>query len=112
MAEREIILDFIDRFKGSEEVFLHGCCYWFAHILNDRFRQAYETDVLYEPVEGHFITKIGNRLYDVRGDVTDLYRGKPMYDMFEEEFENSGMYRHLMRDCRDFGAAEDDCEGA
>ena len=46
MAEREIILDFIDRFKGSEEVFLHGCCYWFAHILNDRFWQAYETDVL------------------------------------------------------------------
>ena len=44
--------------------------------------------------------------------MTDLYRGKPMYDMFEEEFENSGMYRHLMRDCRDFGAAEDDCEGA
>ena len=44
----------------------------------------------------------------MRGDVTELYRGKPMYDMDELAYEDSTMYRHLMRDCRDFEEVEDD----
>ena len=27
------ILGFIQNFKGSKDVFLNGCCYWFAFIL-------------------------------------------------------------------------------
>ena len=104
----KVILAFITRFKGSEEVFLHGCCYWFAYILDYRFYLEYSTAIMYEPVEGHFITRIGNRFYDVRGDVTELYRGKPMYDVEQLRKENSKMYRHLMRDCRDFEEVKDD----
>lgn len=100
----KIILDFINHFKGSEDVFLHGCCYWFARILHERFELVdnYDVDIMYEPVEGHFLSKIRNRFYDVRGDVTELYRGKPMYDLWEMHKNDIKMYRHLMRDCRDF----------
>ena len=108
MIEREKILQFISRFHGSEHVFLHGCCYWFAHILETRFLYTGAVTIMHDPVEGHFITRIGNRYYDVRGDVTELYRGKPRYDLDELADEDSTMYRHLMRDCRDFEEVEDD----
>ena len=63
---------------------------------------------MYEPVEGHFITKINNHFYDIRGDVTELYLGKPMYEMYDMIKSNPKMYNHLMRDCRDFEEVEDD----
>lgn len=105
---REVILDFIARFKGSEEVFLHGCCYWFARILEERFYSHPGAEIKYEPVEGHFITKIDYRYYDVRGDVTECYRGKPMYDLYELHRDHCKYYDHLMRDCRDFAEDEDE----
>ena len=74
--------------------------------MTERFGGEADVRIKYEPVEGHFITKIGNRFYDNRGDVTELYRGKPMYDMLEMMCEDSKMYNHLMRDCRKF--EEDD----
>ena len=111
MIDHEKILDFISRFHGSEDVFLHGCCYWFAWILENRFLLVGFPNIpaiYYEPVEGHFVTKIENRFYDVRGDVSDLYRGKPMYNMDEMESNDPKMFANLMRDCRDFEEVEDD----
>ena len=110
-APDKTVLGFIDHFKGSERTFLHGCCYWFAHILQERFYAEYSVDIKYEPVEGHFITKINNRFYDIRGDVTELYRGKPMYDLYELNHDDNKYFRHLMRDCRDFKDPEDDLQG-
>ena len=107
MIDRDRITRFIERFRGGEDVFLHGCCYWFAHILDYRFDLECDTAIMYEPVEGHFITRIDNHFYDVRGDVTELYRGKPMYDICQLHHENSRLYDNLMRDCRDFEEAED-----
>lgn len=99
----QTILNFIDRFHGSENVFLHGCCYWFAEILTQRF-ENYKPVMLHEPVEGHFVTKINTNLYDVRGDVTDLYAGHTLDDVAEMGHSE---YAHLMRDCRDFIDPED-----
>lgn len=110
MIDRDKITRFIERFRGSEDVFLHGCCYWFAHILDYRFDMECDTVIMYEPVEGHFVTKIDNHYYDVRGDVTELYRGKPMYDIYELHHEDSKLYDRLMRDCRDF--KEDESYGS
>lgn len=108
MTDRDAILRFIARFKGSEDVFLNGCCFWFAHILEARFMASCMTTIMYEPVEGHFMARIDNRYYDIRGDVSEMYRGKPMYDMHDLAVDDSSMYRHLMRDCRDFEEVEDD----
>lgn len=105
------ILRFIERFKGSEDVFLHGCCYWFARILWERFHsQVYSATIVYESVEGHFLTEIRTdfyakpRFFDIRGDVTDLYAGKSssMNSVGYLEIMAPEYYSHLMMDCRDF----------
>ena len=107
MDVRDEIIQFIFKFTGSEEVFLNGCCYWFARILEERFLHHYELYIKYEPVEGHFVTWIHGRFYDVRGDVTEQYRGKPMYDLDELKRDDSKLYHRLMRDCRDFTSDSD-----
>lgn len=72
------VLYFISKFKSYEKdevlekTFLKGYCYQFAIILKDRF----DGEILYEPIEGHFVTMIGDKLYDIRGDVTSLYKDK------------------------------------
>ena len=96
----EKVLRFIAKFHGSEDVFLNGCCYWFARILEERFGN-YGASIAYEPREGHFITVINGRAYDVRGDVTHLYWGKTVYNMNELCTQDSALYERLMRDCVD-----------
>lgn len=112
----EQILDFIAHFKGSENVFLNGCCYWFAWILQQRFPFL---TIYYESTEGHFVAMMWSVEYgfncvrdmpyffDIRGDVSELYRGKALTAMpLIYEFDNK-WYKKLMRDCRDFEPPED-----
>ena len=101
------IIDFIKRFKGSEDVFLHGCCYWFARILEERFAYKYCTQIIYAPIEGHFVTRIWNKnspskLYDIRGDVTAIYKDSVLDSLEDIRRYDETHYTHLMRDCRDF----------
>lgn len=73
------ILMFIGRFStnGWEirqeviEAFTSGCCYWFAYILAARFGQQYGAEIVTDYVANHFATRIGGRVYDITGDVTD-----------------------------------------
>lgn len=68
--------EFIRLFRRYEQndvldnTFRNGFCYWFSYILAGRFPGA---KIWYEPIEGHFVTEIDGRLYDIRGDVSDLY---------------------------------------
>ena len=72
------VLDFIagwqamDKHGDITQAFTQGYCYWFAAILHSRFP---ESEIVYEPSWGHFLTRISERLYDIRGDVTQLYEG-------------------------------------
>ena len=90
------VLAFIQHFKGSVEVFLNGCCCWFAFILQARFGGT----MMYEPVENHFMQEIGGRLYDCSGDVTDQYQGN-MHLMPWSAMQqyNSLLYERIIRDC-------------
>lgn len=105
------ITGFISRFKGSENTFLFGCCYWFAHILHERFGLS----IVYEPEEGHFlatgptgtlcdgvVTTRGTHIFDIRGDVTDLYYDKDLYSLNWLSRYEPKWFEHLMRDCRNF----------
>lgn len=81
------VIDFIRQFHDYDtgevtQTFRSGMCYWFAYILRGRFPGA---EIVYEPVEGHFMAQIGGRLFDIRGDVTDLYLEEPT-EMYSEEF--------------------------
>ena len=64
LTEAEI-LSFIRNFRGAESVFLNGCCYWFAAILNARFPQM--GYIFYNPVDNHFAWKYDGVYYDVTG---------------------------------------------
>lgn len=76
----EEIVEFITKFQNGEEVkrlFSNGQCYWFSTILNERFRG----DIMYLPVSNHFVFRPFRRvsLFDIEGDVTDLYSDEPIY---------------------------------
>ena len=64
LTEAEI-LDFIRNFRGAESVFLNGCCYWFAAILNARFPQM--GYIFYNPADNHFAWRYMNSYYDATG---------------------------------------------
>ena len=79
----ETIIKFIDNFKSYdssnvlENTFLGGYCYYFAVILKERFKG----DILYDPIEGHFLFYHKNELYDIRGCVTSIY---DIHNLYEE----------------------------
>lgn len=113
----EEVVRFIKNFHGAEDVFLHGCCYWFAWILKERFHEhGYLVDIFHEPVEGHFVARfIENpdpykpfglstdvRFFDIRGDVTDLYNEDDLENVWIMEKTEERRWRKLMCDCRDF----------
>ena len=66
------ILKFINSFTEKhkepiEYVFTQGHCYWFAVILKERFNG----DIYYDYTDNHFVVKIGNHYYDIKGEVTN-----------------------------------------
>lgn len=83
------IYNFINHFheissaENVTEVFTCGCCYWFAYILCGRFKNA---KMMYDPIMNHFVAQIGNRLYDITGDVTDKYKVVE-WEHFDDELE-------------------------
>jgi len=95
LDNKQIILDFIRNFKGSEKTFLNGCCYWFAFILKSRFRGL----TYYDPIYGHFVQKIGSSFYDIRGDVSEEYKNKALvcWDTYKQE--DPAHYKRIVRDC-------------
>lgn len=56
----------IDSFSGSNS-------YWFASILFKRFIRNNAT-IMYDPKNQCFGTRIGTRVYDVTGDVTENHK--------------------------------------
>lgn len=63
--------DFNASFATCEDNFLHGNCYWYARILQERFQPWFTTDIMYNQIENHFCcrinTTIGHFYADIRG---------------------------------------------
>lgn len=109
---RETIMAFIGRFTNNgkrQEVidcFTSGCCYWFASILYDRFTNENDDCFLvYDPVDNHWGCQIGDRVYDITGDVTSYY-GWVLWNSFKHIDES--LTTRLYRDCINFGGPEND----
>lgn len=113
------ILDFISHFKGAEDTFLHGCCYWFAYILQDRFHDhGYLVDIFHDPIEGHFVARFIEdtgypvkddevRFFDIRGDVTDKYNEGDLENVWLMSVHEERRWGKLMCDCREFVSTDD-----
>ena len=72
--ENLTIKNFISKFHNTPSdnvtvTFTNGCCYWFANILCERF----SGEIMYDPIENHFVAGLNDRLFDITGDVTDVY---------------------------------------
>lgn len=67
---RKEVLKFIKQFQNPStiKVFTEGCCYWFAVILNRRFKQQHPT-IMYHPINNHFAVRIDGTLYDITGEI-------------------------------------------
>ena len=61
---KDEVIDFILRRFVVNDNWMNGNCYYFAVILHDRFPNS---TIYYDPIDGHFITKIGDNYYDWRG---------------------------------------------
>lgn len=80
--------------QNIKETFTNGCCYWFAYILCSRFSQS---KLMYDVTENHFVAQIGDRLFDITGDVTDRY------NVIEwEKYDDKLHKERLIRDCINF----------
>ena len=99
------VLKFIQRFKfeaasALETVFTEGNCYYFAIILHDRFGG----EIYYLPIDNHFICKIRNSFYDIKGLVNPeetpiKWSDMPTYD--------AALYKRIVRDCMLLTTEED-----
>lgn len=91
------VLDFIANFNpGGDcqeviDVFTCGCCYWFAFILTHRFPVS---ELMYDEVENHFAARIGDRIYDITGDITGR-GGMVPWSSIDDEL----LVQHIIRDC-------------
>lgn len=81
---------FIGHFAGAEDVFLNGCCYWFAYVLLTRFNGT----MMYDQKENHFGSYIGGYVYDITGDVTSKYDW-----MTWNSFSDDSERKRIVRDC-------------
>lgn len=85
MQIEEYISTIRNSFSGSVKVYTEGSCYQFYKILKIAFPQAeayYNSD--------HVITKIGNRFYDITGEVQKINHLE-----MDEHYPNS-----TVKDCR------------
>lgn len=115
IRSRNKVEDFIANFSEARHCFLYGCCYWFCEILMNRFKdEVWHMAIVYEPKQGHFLTKIREdfyspeHYYDIRGDVTEDYNDKSLYTLDYLKTIEPKYYDNLMRDCREFIEREDE----
>lgn len=99
-----MIENFINKFKSlhpteAEDLFLYGDCYYFAIILKERFPNAI---IKYLIIDNHFITEIDGRLYDIRGDVTNLVDTRQLINWRDMESSDGLLYKRIIRDCINF----------
>ncbi len=105
----EEVMKFINHFTHNGEykevidTFTHGCCYWFASILWDRF---YDCDLnisygvmMYDEVMNHFGCWIDGIVYDITGDVTNKYNWQPWGSFMEQD---ELLTERILRDCINF----------
>lgn len=80
------VLEFIHRRFPQDCNWKNGNCYFFAVILKSRFPEGI---ILYDVIDGHFVTHIDGQNYDWSGVVSD--EGKHYYvewDYFDEYDSN------------------------
>lgn len=73
MSENNILL-FLKELKDSDElmgaIFTKGSCFRLCRILQVIFPEA---EALYSETDGHWVTKINQRYFDINGEIQESY---------------------------------------
>ena len=100
------VKQFIGKFSeyGNDVIrcFTQDNCYWFAKILCERFSDLESKPIMmYSPIDNHFTVKIGTRLYDITGDVTETYEhpSRKTVTWHYYKISDSTEYARIVRDC-------------
>ncbi len=99
------VITFIKRFSSNSagtasrkeviDMFTHGCCYWFAYVLCERFkRQDIKAEIVIDYIANHFGCKINDEVYDITGVVTDKYN----WELWNE-CTDTRLKRRIETDC-------------
>jgi hypothetical protein len=99
-TKQDIILDYINQFRqfGPEVIeycFSSGMCWQFSTLLAIRFRP--NSRKVYDPIVNHFATEIDGRIYDIRGDITDLPYQWEYWDTYR--LQDPKHTKRIVRDC-------------
>lgn len=91
------ILSFIKKFKANndsilEDLFLHGYCYYFSLMLNNRFGG----NIYYLPVSCHFVCCINAKYYDITGEVE---ANEPRYLWDTYKYFDYSDYNRVVKYC-------------
>lgn len=95
---RNKVLDFINRRFPVDCNWLSGNCYYFAQILKQRFEDGV---ILYDVIDGHFVTLIEGIMYDWSGIVLP---DENENSHFYVEWDKFDEYDDLQKKC-----IEEDC---
>jgi hypothetical protein len=92
------VMDFIEHFQniGTIDIFTEGCCYWFAKILEERFKKE-KAEIMYNPIDNHFATLINHGLYDITGPIT-VTKEWEYWSEYEklDELETTRIYKYCI----------------
>lgn len=107
VTKHEEVIAFINKFTNNGnrqeviECFSCGCCYWFAQILEERFRNESifnHAVMVYDEIINHWACSIRGRIYDITGDITDD-KGYKWMVWDNMQYRDKSLYHRLVRDC-------------
>lgn len=97
------VTQFIEEFKNRagnpkeiENFFLNGCCYWFAKILDERFK--WQGSIVYNIQDNHFLYKIVDCYFDIRGLIKNQ-DDENIVNWDDYVYTDSTHYNRILKDC-------------
>ncbi len=91
---KQDILNFIQKRFPIDCNWTNGNCYYFAIILKTRFPSG---EIVYDVIDGHFLFRHNNVLYDYRGEQSEEGRTIISWKHFNQYDKNQK--RVIIRDC-------------
>ena len=89
------VLEFIKRRFKNDCNWISGNCYYFAIILKERFPNAI---IIYDVIDGHFITNIDNHYYDWTGEIK-LNSNNTYIEWDKMDKYDLNVKQRIIRDC-------------
>ena len=91
------IIDWIESYKVKVKqptnVYLNGKCLVFAKAVKEAFPEA---EIYYLPEEIHFVCKLNGKLYDIRGNVTKIYKDSKKLPLPQMQLTHKKLYESFI----------------